>query len=420
MTKQIKHKSIVLPALRGVMGDWVYYSALMSTEEVGLRVSYADEIHKNENLSEMIQRKLKAGRAKEIANYIQEQPERFFNSIVVATYDGEPNWFAVSGVKPSDDSISAEDFTEETLNSVGFLKFRGDEKLFAIDGQHRLAGIKRACADGLKQDQIDELSVIFVAHKKSKSGLERTRRLFTTLNKTAKPVVKGDIIALDEDDVMAICARRLIEETDYFGGSRIAFVATNNMPSGNFESITTIGNLYDILLTIFTKFPSKLKESKRNLRNIRPGEERLEEFFNFALCFFKDLGKNFPEVNEFYQSTKAEDVVRKYRGQHGGSVLFRPIGIQILVDVIARLTAKHDLSKAMQIASKLPRNLNEAPYLGLMWDSSNRTISNSHKVTLREVLCHMVECSKYSEGKLTERYRKEISQEDAVLPEKVI
>lgn len=35
---------------------------------------------------------------------------------------------------------------------------------------------------------------------------ERTHRLFTTLNKSAKPVAKADIIALDEDDTMAIIA----------------------------------------------------------------------------------------------------------------------------------------------------------------------------------------------------------------------
>ena len=56
-----------------------------------------------------------------------------------------------------------------------------------------------------EQDPFDEVSVIFVAHEATSQGLERTRRLFTTLNKTDRPVSKGDIIALDEDDVVAIC-----------------------------------------------------------------------------------------------------------------------------------------------------------------------------------------------------------------------
>ena len=40
-----------------------------------------------------------------------------------------------------------------------------------------------------------------VMHKNTTDGLEATRRLFTTLNKTAKPVSKNAVIALDEDDV---------------------------------------------------------------------------------------------------------------------------------------------------------------------------------------------------------------------------
>ena len=41
---------------------------------------------------------------------------------------------------------------QETVQSVGFLALRGDEKLFALDGQHRLAGIKRTIKDGIEQD----------------------------------------------------------------------------------------------------------------------------------------------------------------------------------------------------------------------------------------------------------------------------
>lgn len=73
--------------------------------------------------------------------------------------------------------------TEDTVSSVGFLTLTGQEKLFALDGQHRLAGIKKAVKDGLDNDPYDELSILFVGHKDTQRGLERTRRLFTTLNK---------------------------------------------------------------------------------------------------------------------------------------------------------------------------------------------------------------------------------------------
>lgn len=91
-----KIKEIILPAIRGVMGDWVYYSCLMNLKDLQERVSFASEIHNNKKLSDMIQRQLKKGRSAEISLYLRDQDERFFNSLVVASYGGEPNWNALS------------------------------------------------------------------------------------------------------------------------------------------------------------------------------------------------------------------------------------------------------------------------------------------------------------------------------------
>ena len=189
MTK--KPEEIVLPALRGVMGDWVYYSCLMDLGELSSRVHYAEDIHNNEALSDMIQRQLKKGRSAQIAEYLKVQPDRFFNSLVVATYGGQPHWHALSDVRSKTKTAKLKNLPEETVASVGFLTLRGDENLFALDGQHRLAGIKKAVKDGLESDPYDEVSIIVVAHRNTQNGLERTRRLFTTLNKTASTCIKG-------------------------------------------------------------------------------------------------------------------------------------------------------------------------------------------------------------------------------------
>ena len=87
-----KGAKVVLPALRGMMGDWIYYSCLMNLADLSSRVRYADEVHKNKSLSDMIQRQIKGNRGKQIAEYLSTQPERFFNSLVIATYGGQPNW----------------------------------------------------------------------------------------------------------------------------------------------------------------------------------------------------------------------------------------------------------------------------------------------------------------------------------------
>ena len=415
-----KSNEITLPAIRGLMGNWVYYSCLMSTNELSKRVRFADEIHKNKQLSDMIQRRLKSDRSEQIAEYLRKQPERFFNSLVVATYGGEPNWYPLSDVQATGSQKVLNDLDHSIVGSIGFLKFRGDETLFALDGQHRLAGIKKAASKGLHVDPPDDISVIFVAHKNSEKGLERTRRLFTTLNKTAKPVKKGDIIALDEDDVMALSVRWLIEETELFSKDRIAFVATNNMPVKNTSSLTTIGNLYDLLSLLFCSVESDLKSKKANLVR-RPNDELLHKYFSFSKRFFEKLKHNFNELEEFFSATNTEYIVKKYRNNtNGGSALFRPIGLDIFVRIIATLTKKMPLSDAITLASRLPTNLSSAPFAELLWDTKNKTILNAHKVTLREVLLYMIDTSKYSDTELLIRYRKETGIDDIELPSKLI
>ncbi len=413
---------LLLPALRGIMGDWVYYSCLMTLDELSSRVDYARDIHKHARLSEMIQRRLDGVRSVQISEYLKGQPQRFFNSLVVATYGGSPNWYPLDEVRDKRQRDRLDGLTQETVESVGFLALGGDEKLFALDGQHRLAGIKRTIKGGIEQDPYDEISVIFVAHEATSKGLERTRRLFTTLNKTARPVSKGDIIALDEDDIMAICVRRLIEETDLFEDDRIAFVATNNMPVRNSTSLTTIGNLYEVLTILFTNSNFDLKKRKADLQRFRPEDTVLDAYFDYAKSYFNCLRRHCDELEEFFTATDTEAVVTRYRGPHGGNALFRPIGLEIHTRIVAQLTRSMSLDRAVRLASRLPRNLADEPYVGLMWDRSSGTIVGGHKVTLREILLYMIgrNAKSYSRKTLLERYRRETGNDEITLPRKVL
>lgn len=52
-------KRILLPCLRGSIGNWVTYTCLMRLQEIVDLISYAEDIHKSKKLSKMIQRELK-------------------------------------------------------------------------------------------------------------------------------------------------------------------------------------------------------------------------------------------------------------------------------------------------------------------------------------------------------------------------
>ena len=291
-----------------------------------------------------------------------------------------------------------------------------------MDGQHRLAGIKKAVGDGLADDNYDEVSVILVGHQDGNAGLKRTQRLFTTLNKTARPVSKGEIIALDEDDVMAICVRRLIEKTQLFSDDRLEFVASSKMPVSNKTSLTTIGNLYDVLAMLFTEAQSDLKRKKGSLQRIRPSDELLDRYFSYANDLFTLLRERFGELSEFFSATDTRPVVKRHRGPHGGSALFRPVGLEVFAKIIARATKDRDLNEAVRFVEKLPRNLHEKPFKSVIWDPQRQRIMRKNKAILREVLSYMLgfQSTRYSEEKLLIKYRQCIGDTTEELPERVV
>ena len=262
----------------------------------------------------------------------------------------------------------------------------------------------------------DEVSVIFLEHRNTAEGLRATRRLFTTLNKTARPVAKHAVIALDEDDVMAICVRRLIEESRFFEGRNAAFVGHNNMPPANVDSLTTIGNLYDVLGVLFSKATTELKKRKSMLQKERPADPMLFKYIELSKSYFEYCEKYIEELQEYFKSDNKRAVVGKYRGRDGGSVLFRPVGLEIFTHVIAQMTGSMSLEEAVRWVSKLPRSLSEFPYNRLMWDGNRGTIASTHRVLVRDLLLYIAGSGPESEAKLRTRYRQAIGEEEAELP----
>ena len=377
------------PALRGLFGDWVYYSCLMSMEEVSARLSYAEDIHKSKKLSGMIQRKLKEGRSKAIAAYLLIEKQRFFNSLVVAIYGGDPAWHGFSNFRPQVEDISLADVPTEAEDSVGFLSFSGHESIFAIDGQHRHAGMKEALRTDPDLGK-DEVSLVLVAHQNTPAGQERTRRLFTTLNKTAVAVGKGEIIALDENDVMAIVTRYLVESSAEFNETRIRFSQSESLPK-DAKELTTIGNLYDIMKVIFSKLG--FSEKPAELRFIRPNDEDLAKYISLAEECFRGLAKAFPPLGDYFAASDASApaIVKKHRHRNGGHVLFRPIGLRLIAEVVVEIVkgGKTTLKKALANAKKLPVELSETPYKGVIWLPNGR-MNPGGRAVCRRLLLHML------------------------------
>jgi len=190
MKKEKKvHDSIALPCLKGHMGDWYYYITLLKFSEVAKRVLLPQEIDEyysdkeNLKLGDWIQRDLQKNRTKNIVDYLRKQPQHFFNSLILGIYEGNPSWQDLNLSTDKTYDIIDEQKLEYLSRTFGLLNLDGNEDIFAIDGQHRAIAIREAVkADPKLNDE--EIAVIFVGHKTDTEGKIRTRRLFSTLNKS--------------------------------------------------------------------------------------------------------------------------------------------------------------------------------------------------------------------------------------------
>jgi len=409
------------------MGDRVYFVSALSLGEVAARVGFASEVHKSESLNDLIQRRLKGGRAEEIAEYLVSQEQRFFNALVVGVYAGDPTWQDFGSITPEQPGTDLE-IPVHASETFGFLRLSGSETLFALDGQHRLAGIRRALtqAPDLASDRV---GVIFVAHESGETGLQRTRRLFTVLNKTARPVLKGDIIALDEDDLMAICTRRLLDESEFFAQGQVAMRLRNSLPPNDKSSWTTVTMVYDLLTILFksvyprrhpdTAIPAKI------LKRRRAPDETISLYYTFAHRYFELLAEGFDEVASVLTGDSPGEVVPLHRHAEGGHVLYRPLGQRVFTELAAVLGRELSMEESVDRLKLLPTDLAAPPYRNLIWDPARAVMLNGSAGAslLRDLLLLMLgEKPRRSIEELQKRYAGFLGVQpgDVDLPEPVV
>lgn len=354
---------LIIPALRAHMGDWIYYVTFLRMDQIADQIRLARDIHPSAVLKDMIQREI-TERSSQISDYLLKQPQRLFNSLIVGVYGGSPDWYELK-VGPNRHP-NVPELPSELDGVLGILRLDGTQTFFAIDGQHRVEGIKQA----LKKDnelKTEEVSVIFVAHQNDPAGMERTRRLFTTLNRYAKPVSKSEIVALDEDDIIAITTRELVEKHPLFE-EKISLSKTKAVAVKDHQSFTTIITLYDVLEILFRTVRG-WKEFKRH----RPEDNIIAEFYDKSKRFWNALVEHFPPLEEILKSSPDENIAGRYRNRKGGHLLFRPVGLLIIAHVI-RQAKDSGLSErnAIKRISEVSMELTDEPWVGLLWDKTNQ------------------------------------------------
>ena len=424
-----------LPALRSRIGDWYYYITTLPFHEVAQRVQPATELVTTSHMSSWIQRNIVQERSRKIADYLINQTQHFFPGIVVGVYLGEPTWYEIN----VEDNVALTDpaIYPNAQYNLGLLELDGTEKLYAIDGQHRVAGIKEALERLGTQDNAEHrdrlakegLTILFVSADIDREGqLQRVRRLFTTLNKEAKKVSDAEIVALDEDDAAAIVTRWIATEYEGLRAYRpdslddlpnlIQLGTRDEIPPTNQRSVTTIVSLYRMTKGIFQK---DLRTLNQKHQGNRPTEEELETIYREAVMIWEVMRKQDDALGNVLGSDPSEKRVSNYRNDQGGHILFRPMGLQSFGRALGLLRKRQiDTGLAVKGLCKLPMSISGSPWVNVVWNPNTRRMINDNQPVAEALFLHMVgHKPRTSRMDLSKRYRELLGNPDRDLLQNV-
>ena len=413
----MKKQKLVLPCLRAVIGDWVYYSSIMSAQQVSDWVLPVKDIRESKELDEYLQRELKEEKRIKISKYLLSDKQHFFNSIIIGIFGNVPEWIALSYMseKYKGRIIMNEDEIKNISESSGLMVFKGDEQMFALDGQHRVEGIKHALVKSNPESDktsflSDQFSVIFVGHLDDKPGKKRSRKLFSDINKNAKPVGRVDKIKIDEEDINAIVSRRIFAEYKYFKNTKlIALSETSNLEKDDMTHFANLATLDTVC--------KKLKKLYKKQKGLPDWDEKnIESFYNIVQGFYDFVIDVIPEYKQFFVTKK---LTLKDARENNKYILFRPIGIKLLAILYSNFYS--DLKFLKLNLPKISFVMPESPLNKVIWTKGKMSAATANQNLAYNLVLYILD--KYPQGKLTELKNKfmEITRADkAVLPKKVV
>ncbi|GAA2991607.1 hypothetical protein GCM10020229_00160 [Kitasatospora albolonga] len=356
-----------VPAFKATVGNWTYYSCLMSYAQVAREVNFAHELGGNRDLGTMIQRGVGA-RTAEITEYLLTNENRFLGALIIAVWGGDPNYHTVTMDTESQAVLQGLD------RNFGVLTFDGTQQFFALDGQHRLKAIK----DAIKQNPAlgsEDINVIVVPHFDTDDGRRRTRRLFTNINRNAKSTNLQENIALDEDDSFAILTRRLLDEDDFLKREKVVLVFSKvgqdgelvlaqRSVSASSPAWTTIGVLYDIVKEIGYDLPCANEQTKQ-----RVTDEVLDDSFKVLSVRLQELLEACGNMQQRYLAAVSPKDLRAPKGRDGAGHPFMRPAIQAQVAKAVHHVLEQgalEWQEVMKRLSALDWKMTSAPFSS-MW-----------------------------------------------------
>jgi DNA sulfur modification protein DndB len=284
----------------------------------------------------------------------------------------------------------------ELDQDFGVLSFDGTQQYFVLDGQHRLKAVK----DALLEDQDlgkEEVCVLLVSHDESTEGRERTRRLFTNINRNAKTTTPAENIALDEDDGYSILTRRLLTDHEFLKQDGVVRVFTHQGASGDNrlagmsiaktdpKAFTTIAVLRDLLEHL------GMDVGIIDLTQ-RPTADVLEVSYDVLVKRLDDLLLHCGRVRQRMESAASARDVRSPKGtEERGHAFMRPLVQRVVVRVVEQIVGQSQRTwdEVMKELDKLPWELGEAPWLAVFNPANNKMMTAKENSSLLSQLLYV-------------------------------
>ena len=372
----------IYPAMKARMGDWDYYIVRMRMRDIAHEVQLASTLWDDRTLSDAIQRVLDESRVKlGLVNFLARRDDRFFSSLVVAAIGGSPTWTPIES---------------RFRDSFGELAFEEDPKYYALDGQHRLRAIQELLADpsGAPPGFADEQMSVIVVVREHQSvdddlWLQRYRRLFSSLNRYARPTGADTNIIMDEDDVFAIVTRRLITDHEFFQApgcerkSMRVLTKGKNLKSGT-SHFTSLQALYEVNKTLLMTAERRRKWGRAKdikiFLQFRPDEDEIDRYYLTLSNHWDALLRAIPVLREEPERMRVHQLPDPNADGYRDHLLFWPIGQELVSEIARSLLDRAGLfdnaeveamERALRPLSGVPWDLHEPPWRNLLLVPAN-------------------------------------------------
>ena len=376
-----------IPALQGKFGNIEYWLTTMSIGELVRVARLPQELPGWEDMSieDKYQRDINITRVrKSVAPYFASDEYRFSSALVLTILNDDNIVFEqLPSLGGGSRSNPVPALYQTAAANMGFLTLAGDEVLVPLDGQHRIKAFKFAI-DGADDNNRpiaelkantdlskDQVAVILVRFQPTPA-----RRIFSKINRYAKPTSKADNLITDDDDAIAVMTRELLGE-DGVIPTRLVRIGANTLPKTAPE-FTTLATFYESTAVMVNELgytgkgkASDMDEEQRQTireEDVQPLWEKLLSGIDLWAKALADPSEN----GDADRSAIRED-----------TLLGKPIGQLALVSAFMRIREKCVGVGVDEICDRLNRvswDVSDPTWHGVIMNPNGRVMSGKTTV----------------------------------------